>query len=118
MSTAYLCRFPNGVVSIVNAESEDEALTELSQDRVCTLEELEGGAPIIMEMPKGFRVHVYLDDAGDFRFCGWTLDAMPTIRRLFPTLTALYEVGFKTKRAGRIAQAKAAAIECGKAEAE
>jgi hypothetical protein len=104
----YLCRWPNGTLSIVTAENDNELRQELMKEGVC-LENDEWDSPdgLIIEMPKGFRLHFYFNDEADLMFFGFPQDAMPTVERLYPHLAAAFKVPYKTKRAA-LAAAKEA----------
>ena len=111
---AYLCRWPNGRLSIVAADDENEVVREVRTNLVCPIEEVLSGDGVIMELPKGFHVHLQLAEDGQFEFYRFGPDARGTLERLYPHLMALYDVGFKTEEEADAAAAKAAAIECGK----
>ena len=115
---AYLCRWPNGVLSIVAAETERGAVKQLMADAVCSVEDATGpneNAGIVMPLPEGMRVHLELTDDG-FVLRGWPTDAVPTLKTLYPHLMAVLEQSFKSEKAARAATVKAVAIECGRSK--
>jgi hypothetical protein len=87
----------------VTADDHSELSKELMKDDVCTQEEWDSPHGIIMEMPKGLRLHFYFDDDIDLMFFGFPPDAMPTFERLYPHLAAVMKVGYKTKKAAMAA---------------
>ena len=104
----YLVRWPNGTLSIAAADDIKELSHELMKDEVCTEAEMDSPHGMIIEMPKGFRLHFEISDEVDLQFVqGFPQDAMPTIERLYPHLAAVMKVGYKTKKAA-IAAAKEA----------
>lgn len=115
--TAYLCRWPNGVLSILAGDSQEEVVEALSYSGVCSVEEAvgENAKPgIIMPLPKGLRIHLHLTDGGGFEFRGFPDEAIETLRTLYPHLIALTEQPFKTKKAALAAAKKVVDIECGR----
>ena len=108
----YLVRWPNGTLSIAAADDIKELSHELMKDEVCTDEEMDSPHGMIIEMPKGFRLHFEFDDEVDLVFVhGLSLDARPTVERLFPHLAAAMKVGHKTKKAAMTAAKEAMAKE-------
>ena len=106
----YVCRWPNGNLSIVAAENEQDAPKELVKEPQCTLEE-SAAEGIVIELPKGFRLHFELTDTGEFAFQGFPQDALPTLGRLYPHLAALFNTPFNTAEEADAAAAKAVALE-------
>ena len=107
----YLCRWPNGTLSIVTAEDKDDLNKQLLGDEVCTFEEMDSPDGLIIEIPRGFRIHLHLNELAEFEFYGFRRDAMPTLERLYPHLAAAMKVNCKTKKAADTAARAAAAKE-------
>ena len=101
----YLVRWPNGLLSIATADDIKDLSLELAKDEVCTEKEWdnrEWDSPhgMIIEMPKGFRVHLKFTDDVDLLVHPLSRDATPTLERLYPHLTAVMKVSYKTKKGG------------------
>ena len=64
----YLVRWPNGTLSIAAADDIKELSHELMKDEVCTEEEMDSPHGMIIEMPKGFRLHFEISDEVDLQF--------------------------------------------------
>jgi hypothetical protein len=114
---AYLCRWPNGVVSIVAAENEEEVVKQLTADGISSMEDAfraDAKPGIIIPLPKEMRVHLHFTEDFGFEFHGWPAEATPTLRTLFPHLMAATEVPHKTKKAAVAAAKKVWALETGK----
>jgi hypothetical protein len=109
----YLCRWPNGALSIVAVEDESQLATELAADAPCSPEEVDSPRGVVLELPRGFRAHFCLADNGAFEFTGWPQDAIPTLERLYPHLSAVGSQEFKTRKAFREAVERAVRRERG-----
>jgi len=112
----YLVRWPNGLVSIATADDMKDLSLELAKDEVCTERERvkrEWDSPhgLIMELPKGFRLHFEFNDEADLEFHPFPSEAGPTMQRLFPHLYAVMKVPYKTKKAALAAAKEAMAKE-------
>ena len=103
----FLVRWPNGTLSIIAVENESDAPAALLKDDVCTQEEWDSPDGMVIEMPPGFRLHFHFNDEADLVFHGFNADAMPTLDRLYPHLSAAMKVRYKTKK-GALAAAKEA----------
>src|SRR5687767_2278579 len=102
-----LCRWPNGTLSIVTADDQQDLFKQLMNDDVCTFEEVDSPHGLIIDIQRGFNIHFRLTDEGEFEFDGLREVAMPTLERLYPHFMAASKIGYKTKKAA-IAAAKAA----------
>jgi len=88
----YACRWPNGDVSVVQAEDEDDALFLLDEF---------GAAEVgyLTELPDGFLVDFQLQDDGEFgvQFSEETDEA---VMKLYPLLDAAFEAASVAAEAG------------------
>ena len=108
----YLVRWPNGLVSIATADDIKDLCLELAKDEVCKEREAvndEWDSPhgMIIELPKGFRLHFEFDDEADLVFHPFPSEAGPTLERLFPHLAAVMKVGHRTKKVAMAAAKEA-----------
>jgi hypothetical protein len=108
----YLCRWPNGNLSIAVADDLKDLTQELIKDDAEEAGEWDSADGLIIEMPKGFRLHFAFDDDATMHFAGFPKDAMPTVERLYPHLAAAMQVRYKTKRAALAAAKEAMDKEC------
>jgi hypothetical protein len=95
----YLCRWPNGTLSIAVADDIKELSHEILKDDVCSEEEWDTPDGMVIEMPKGCRMHFSFDDEATLHFHGFPKDALSTVERLYPHVTAAMKVPYKTKKA-------------------
>ena len=58
----YLCRWPNGSLSIAVADDIKDLTQELLKDNAFEAGEWDSEHGLIIEMPKGFRLHFVFDD--------------------------------------------------------
>jgi hypothetical protein len=98
-------------LSIVTADDIKELSRAMLKDNVCSQEEWDSPDGMVIEMPKGFRLHFEFSDEADLLFHGFPPDAMPTLERLYPHLAAVMQVGHKTKKAAMAATKEAMAKE-------
>jgi hypothetical protein len=104
------------LVSIATADDMKELSLELAKDEVCTERQVETGEwdsdhGLIMELPKGFRLHFEFTEEADVEFHPLPSEAGPTLERMFPHLYAVMKVGYKTKKAAMAAAKEAMAKE-------
>ena len=107
----YLCRWPNSNLSIAVADDIKDLIQEFMKDNAFEGEEWDSPHGLIIEMPKGFRLHFAFDDDGTMHFAGFPKDAMPTVERLYPHFAAAMKVGYKTEQAADAAARAAMAKE-------
>jgi hypothetical protein len=84
----------------------------LIEERTCSVEEADSPHGVIIDVPRGFCIHLFLRDDGGFDFRGFTADSAPIIERLYPQLAAAAKGDYKTKKAGWAAVKEAVKKEC------
>ena len=103
----YLCRWPNSNLSIAVADDIKDLIQEFMKDNAFEGEEWDSPHGMIIEMPKGFRLHFVFDDDGTMHFAGFPKDAMSIVERLYPHFAAAMKVGYKTEKAADAAATEA-----------
>jgi hypothetical protein len=66
---------------------------------------------LVIDLPRGFSIHLNLTDEADFEFRGFCDGSMPTFERLYPHIATVTKVGCKTKKAAMKAAKEAVAKE-------
>ena len=104
---AYLVRWPNGPLTIAAADDTDQLFQELLKDDVSTEEAWESPHGMVIEVPKGFRLHFPFSDHVELIMHSDSDDSIPTFECWYPHITAAMKVGYKTRKAAMAAAKEA-----------